>query len=152
MSTYFNVVNLDKKEQAILVIVKSDSEVNATIEQWEKDNQCTYLDEKRKAWQEHLGYEVDPEGYKRTADTNGKWIIEVKPSFQSQMKLVFGFIFWSACTDAWGQTSSWYGDRVVIIDDNQSPIRSNEEWYEIGETYKKVVFRVSYYEWNDAQK
>lgn len=152
MSTYFNVVNLDKKEQASLVIVKGDKEVNATIEKWEAENQNSYFDEKRKAWHEHLGYEVDPEGYKKTANSDGKWIIEIKPHFQHQMKLVFGFIFWSACTDAWGHTSSWYGDRVVIIDDNKSPIRSCDDWYEIAETYKKVAFRVSYAEWKDAQK
>lgn len=156
MSTYFNVVNLDKKEQASLVIQKSQKDVDATTKAWEKKNRRKWVNKQKKESFAQSGREYDPEGYLKQPD--GSWTMEVRKFYHQNQKLVFGFIFWEACGDQWGHVSSWFGDRVVIICDTSgaaevnSPLRSSEQWCKMDETYKPVKFYVSYKDWKDAQK
>jgi|GEM_PF-3756293 len=151
MSTYFNVVNLDKKEQAILVIVKTQQEADATIAKWNK--------EKNKDW--FLANEEDfnsanavwdSEQFIKNADST--WTYDINPYFRHNQKKVFGHIFYAACADQWGNVSSWFGDRIVVIcdthstNDMNSPI-SSHDFMDICDTYKKVKFFVSYSDWMD---
>ncbi|WZB70326.1 hypothetical protein WJ968_32885 [Achromobacter xylosoxidans] len=80
MSTYFNIVNLDKKEQASLVICKTQDEVDATIKNWEEKSQRKWHREDR-----------DPEFYERQND--GSWTKEAKRFYHSRQKMVMGFTF-----------------------------------------------------------
>ncbi len=138
MSTYFNVVNLDKQEQASLTIFKTQKEVDETIAKWEEKNS------------EKWNRQRDPEGYEKQAD--GEWTRVIHKYYQRHMKMVFGFIFWEACADQWGHVSSWFGDRVIVISDGHGSkdLYEQQDWYEINETYKQVTFEVSYDEWRDA--
>lgn len=156
MSTYFNIVNLDKKEQASLLICKTQSEVDATIKVWEKKNRRKWLSKAKMGHFAKLGNEYDPEGYCKHAD--GYWTKEIRAFYQHNQKMIFGFIFWQACGDQWGRVSPWFGDRVVIICDTKgaaepnSPFLAAAHWYEMTEQFKPVAFRVSYQEWNDASR
>ena len=143
MSTYFNIVNLDKKEQASLVIVKSQSEVDQTISQWEQENS--------KKWS---STDRDPQGYEKQED--GSWTVEQIKYYLHQQKFVLGFIFFQACADQWGHVSPWFGDRVVIISDaprskeGNSPLRRGD-WNKMNDKFKPVKFYVSYEEWMHAK-
>ncbi|HDR9188610.1 TPA: hypothetical protein QDB51_002685 [Burkholderia vietnamiensis] len=152
MSTYFNIVNLDKKEQASLVIHKTKKEVDETIALWEEKNSEKWYSEDRNARFAQLGHEFDPTGYERQED--GSWTKELKKFYQHHQKLIFGFIFWEACADQWGHVSSWFGDRVIVICDGNGSkdLYEQQDWYEINDTYKQVQFHVSYEEWMDAQR
>ncbi|MGX9691352.1 hypothetical protein ACTJNK_13505 [Achromobacter anxifer] len=137
MSTYFNIVNLDKKEQASLVIVKTQAEVDATISEWEEKNQEKWTREDR-----------DPEFYEMQSD--GSWAKEVNRFYHSRQKMVMGFIFWEACANQWGHTSSWFGDRVIVICDGPYSI-GIVDFSEVNRTYKEVKFYTSYEEWEEAK-
>lgn len=150
MGTYFNIVNLDKKEQASLVIHKTQSDVDAAIVKWEKKNRKKWLSKSRKEAIAEGHDEYDPHGFKRQDD--GSWTKEIFKYYQHHHKMVFGFIFWEACADQWGHTSSWFGDRVIVICDGggSKDLYGDQDWYEINETFKPVQFHVSYEEWMDA--
>ncbi|WP_139352329.1 hypothetical protein [Burkholderia cenocepacia] len=152
MSTYFNIVNLDKKEQASLVIRKTKKEVDETIALWEEQNSEKWYSEERQARFAQLDYEFDPAGYKRQED--GSWEKEIKKFYQHHQKLVFGFIFWEACADQWGHVSSWFGDRVIVTCDGcgSKDLYDQLDFHEIDETFKPVKFYVSYEDWMDAQR
>jgi ketopantoate reductase len=137
MSTYFNIVNLDKKEQASLVICKTQDEVDATIKNWEESSQRKWHREDR-----------DPEFYERQND--GSWTKEAKRFYHSRQKMVMGFIFWAACADQWGHVSHWFGDRVVVVCDSPDQTRI-VDFSEADDTYKEVKFYVSYEEWEEAK-
>ncbi|WGS54443.1 hypothetical protein LFL96_25865 [Paraburkholderia sp. D15] len=155
MSTYFNIVNLDKKEQASLVILKSQDEVDATVAQWEKKNRKKWLSKTRQEDFSNWGKQYDPEGYEKQED--GSWTREIHKFYQFHQKLVFGFIFWEACGNQWGRVSEWFGDRVIIICDTSganepnSPYRDYEHWIAMDD-YKPVQFHTTYNEWKDAQR
>ncbi|MCW3498733.1 hypothetical protein [Burkholderia cenocepacia] len=151
MSTYFKVVNLDKKEQASLVIHKSESEVAQTIEEWESQTGKLWFDA---TFDEIIasGRRVcDPDGFEDQKD--GSWTYEVGSAFQNYNdKLVLGFILMEACGDQWGHTTPWFGDRIVVVSDGygSKELYDGHSFDDIYETFKRVKFHISYENWNAA--
>lgn len=124
MSTYFKVINLDKKQRGMLATYISDAEAQEMILQ--------------KAEAEITACHINPEyidGFEKTPD--GSWANFHRGYMHHLSKGEAGAIYFEACGNAWGVKGDWYGDRVVIVADSEPLFDETKDW-------PIVLFSVAY--------
>lgn len=112
MSTYFAVVNLDKKERGFMAVSVSDDYVKQEIIDWEQKH--------GRKWE----HQASPSQFILHKELG--WIKPSNGYLNWNSKIEAGIIFMEACSIAWGYKGAWFGDRVVVICDTSSE-KTNEE-------------------------
>lgn len=105
MSTYFKILNLDKKQRGMLATHITNQQAQELIAQ-----------------KADAGYAIDEIPYingftPRKESGKGSWVNEHRGYLNYYNKQEAGAIFMEACGILWGHKGKWYGDRVVIITD-----------------------------------
>lgn len=119
MSTYFKIINLDKKERGLLATCISNAEAQEMIAQRIDDGRTGSI------------------VYEQAED--GTWFYKNKGYLNYLSKQEAGAIFMHACGNLWGNKGAWYGDRVVILSDSGA----DSKLWEKSESWTKKYFAVA---------
>lgn len=141
MSTYFKIINLDKKQRGMLATHITEEQAQELIAQ-KIDAGYSDTDELP-----YIGFHKhdDKEAGRKT------WAKEYRGYLGYYSKEEAGAIFMEACGNLWGHKGAWYGDRVVIISDGNSADDSMWiESYDWPEQYFHVDH--AYLSWNAKDK
>ncbi|MDN8018109.1 hypothetical protein QZN08_27135 [Burkholderia multivorans] len=121
MSTYFAVVNLDKKERGLMAVVVPTSQIEQEIKEWEHKHDC--------AWADEL---CSPSGYEFHEELG--WIKPSRGYLNWNSKVEAGIIFMEACSHAWDYKGNWFGDRVIVIcDGSETNAENGIDFHEMAE-------------------
>ena len=100
MSTYFKILNIDKKQRGMLATHITNQQAQELIAQ-----------------KYDAGFTKNPYIGFDKANIKGSWAKEHRGYLGYYNKEEAGAIFMEACGNLWGHKGEWYGDRVVIISD-----------------------------------
>ncbi|WP_162588414.1 hypothetical protein [Variovorax sp. RA8] len=128
MSTYFKIINLDKKQRGMLATHIADEQAQELIAQ-KYDAGYTKSEEQEEPY---IGFSK--------SNIKGSWAKEHRGYLSYYSKEHAGAIFMEACGNLWGHKGEWYGDRVVIISDAPCDDQLWEESYDWPEQYFHIDY------------
>lgn len=104
MSTYFKIINLDKKQRGMLATEITDAQAQELIKQ---SYEAGHKDEDGPVV-------ID---FKKIVNSSGQfsWVKEHGGYLHITSKAECGAIYMEACSIQWGQKGEWFGDRVNVI-------------------------------------